>query len=211
MHAGISKRMIRWTWAGVNGFLILSIAYALAILLSTITSPWIGGQQNPLGAARLRVQWTAGASPLDGAQLGTPGTGATYEDVVGSLLVDTPNVGWVAVANLPDLLAAIGLAFIFFNLRKILDAVLAGDPFAEQGGVHLRRLGITGLAMGLLLPLVQSGSSLVLLAQLAPAGSHLQPGPVFNGWAILGGLLGMILSQVWSYGLDLERDRQLTI
>ncbi|MFV1859453.1 MAG: hypothetical protein ACC647_08890 [Anaerolineales bacterium] len=39
----------------------------------------------------------------------------------------------------------------------------------------------------------------------------LSPGPTFNAEVILGSLLVLLLAYVWSYGLDLERERALTI
>jgi len=41
--------------------------------------------------------------------------------------------------------------------------------------------------------------------------SALSPGPTFNAEVILGSLLVLLLAYVWSYGLDLERERALTI
>jgi hypothetical protein len=50
-----------------------------------------------------------------------------------------------------------------------------------------------------------------ILNRLPAALPALQPGPTFNAELILGSLLILLLAHIWSYGLDLERDRSLTI
>ncbi len=67
------------------------------------------------------------------------------------------------------------------------------------------------LLIGILQPAVQYMAATEILNRLPPTVPALNPGPTFDAEVILVSLLILLLAHIWSYGLDLERERALTI
>jgi len=140
---------------------------------------------------------------------------------------------WIASARVRDvrgklsfrprgwgLFFALGLVAVFVaavlgwlhQLRAILADVDRGRVFTH---VNVRRLGVMGaitVAAGLAQPLLALLLRVVLDRELEIVGAR----PIFpevSYWAaiVLWGLLLMILSEIWRYGVHLQRDRDLTV
>ena len=67
------------------------------------------------------------------------------------------------------------------------------------------------LRLGFLYPTAKYLAARESLKRLVAARPELSPPSLFEFDVILASLLILILAQVWSYGLELERDRALTI
>jgi hypothetical protein len=72
-------------------------------------------------------------------------------------------------------------------------------------------LGYAVLLVGLIQDAVQYLAASEILNRLPSVSPALQPGPTFSAELILVSLLILLLSYIWSYGLDLEREQALTI
>lgn len=136
---------------------------------------------------------------------------ACLDEAQGILRLETATWTFIAVSNLAKLLTAIGLAYVFYLLRTILQAIMKGDPFMQDNVTRMRQMGFAVLLVGFLRPTVEylvAWSILNTLSIIEPPLSLPSP---FQVEVILVSLLILILAQVWSYGLEIERDRALTI
>jgi len=165
--------------------------------------------------ASFPVALVSGGEPQLEAEVVGPaakGIRAAFVDgVQGTLRLETTNWGFVAASHLATLLAVIGLAYVFYLLRGVLQAIIHGDPFTQANVVRIRKIGYLVLLLGLLYPTVEYIAAQEVLGRLAIVEPELSLPSLFDVDVILTSLLILILAQVWSYGLELERDRALTI
>jgi hypothetical protein len=132
-------------------------------------------------------------------------------DAQGTLTLETHSTYLVLVSNMAKIVYGIGLAYLFYLLRKIVQAILDGEPFSLESGHSIRRLGWATLAVGILGPLAEFIAAVEVLNRLPDMTPALSPGPTFDSRTILIALFIFLLAHIWSYGLDLERERSLTI
>ena len=136
---------------------------------------------------------------------------AFVEGAQGTLRLETTDWSIILISNLSKLLVAIGLAYVVYLLRSVLQTILKGDPFAPENTVLIRRIGYLVLLVGFLKALVEYFAARVILNQLTIVVPTLSLPSPFEAEIILASLLILVLAQVWSYGLDLEREKELTI
>jgi hypothetical protein len=136
---------------------------------------------------------------------------AFVEEAEGTLRLETNSTLLILIANAAKLVTSIGLAYVFYLLRAVVQAILDGVPFTAENSRRIRRLGYAVLLVGLVQHAVQYIAANEILNRLPTAVPAFQPGPTFNTELILVSLLILLLAHIWSYGLDLERDRALTI
>lgn len=140
------------------------------------------------------------------------GVQAAYvEGAQGTLRLETSNWSMILISNLAKLISAIGLAYVVYLLRTVLQSILEGDPFAPVNTVLIRRIGYMVLLVGFLKAAVEYFAAWEILNQLKVVAPPLSLPSPFEAELILASLLILVLAQVWSYGLDLEREKALTI
>lgn len=194
------------------GLMIFAI---VALVLWVALSPVIFNQAEFIGSASIPVRIGMGSEPqFEVAFNGTPGERigtAHVEEAEGTLFLETDSLFVIAIANAAKLIFAIGLAYVFYLMRGILKSIDEGDPFTFETRQRIRRLGYAVLAVSLLGPGAQWLAAMEILNQLPKTVPELMPGPTYNSEVILVSLLILLLAHVWSYGLDLERERELTV
>lgn len=136
---------------------------------------------------------------------------AYVEEAQGTLRLETTDWVIILVSNLAKLLTAIGLTYVVYLLRSVLQAILQGDPFTTENTVRIRRIGYMVLLVGFLKAAVEYFAAREILNQLMVVDPPLSLPSPFEAEVILASLLILVLAQVWSYGLDLEREKALTI
>ncbi|NIS80200.1 MAG: hypothetical protein GTO14_08315 [Anaerolineales bacterium] len=208
-------RLIRFV-KGLLDFLFGLLIFAImALVLWTALSPLIIGKGGNIGTATVPVTIGVGEEPQFEVSFSSPAKdeirAAFVEEAEGTLRLETTNFILVLMANAAKLISGIGLAYVFYLLRAVVQATLDGNPFAAENGPRLRRLGYVVLLVGFLNPLVQYIAASEVLNRLPVALPALNPGPTLNAEIILVSLLILILAHIWSYGLELERDKALTI
>lgn len=195
-------------------FGLLVIAAALLILWIAL-SPFIMNVTDIPITASVPVAIGSGAEPqfqVEVAGSTAKGIQAAYiDDAQGILRLETTNWSLIFISNLARLFTAIGLACIIYFLRSVITAVLNGEPFNSQNAVNIRRIGYLVLLVGFLRPAVETLAAQAILIQLTLTKPELSLPSVFQAEVLLASLLILVLAQVWSYGVDLERDRMLTI
>lgn len=154
-------------------------------------------------------------TPLDLEFVGNPDLeirGAYIDDALGTLRLETGSFWLLLQTNGSKLVLAVGLAYIFYLLRKFTRSVLAGNPFQEQNSRLIRRLGYAILVVGFGCSILEGLAAQAILKRLPETIPSLHAAARFDHRIILGAaLLIFLLSQIWVYGLELEQDRALTV
>ena len=197
--------IIFWLLVLVCAFLVLWIALS-PLVLNVIDVPITASVPVAIGVGdepQFEVK-VAGAE--------AKGVQAAYvEEAQGTLRLETTDWVIILVSNLAKLLTAIGLTYVVYLLRSVLQAILQGDPFTTENTVRIRRIGYMVLLVGFLKAAVEYFAAREILNQLMVVDPPLSLPSPFEAEVILASLLILVLAQVWSYGLDLEREKALTI
>ena len=200
---------------------LLDIIYGLlifacvALVLWVAISPVIFNQAGILGTASVPVTLGTGDEP--GIEVSFNGStqntiqAAFVEEAQGTLRLETSSLYLIFIANAAKLVTGIGLAYVFYLLRIIVQAILDGNPFTPGNAPLIRRIGYSVLALGFLQPTVGYIAAAEVLNQLPATSPVLNPGIPFDAEVILATLLILLLAHIWSYGLELESDQELTI
>jgi hypothetical protein len=136
---------------------------------------------------------------------------AYVDQAQGTLRLDTTDWYLIFISNLAKLLTAIGLTYLIYLLRSVIKAIQQGEIFTKTNVVRIRRLGYLVLVVAFLKALFEYVAAYEVLKQLTLVKPPLSLPSPFNSEVILASLLILVLAQVWSYGLELERERALTI
>jgi hypothetical protein len=197
--------IVFWLLVGASVFLVLWIAISPFILNVTdiaITSSVpvaIGGGDEP----QFQVE-VAGAE--------AKGIQAAYVDEAqGTLRLETSDWYLIFISNLSKLLIAIGLAYVIYQLRSVLQALLQGEVFTQENVARIRRIGYSVLVVGFVQAAAEYFAASEILRQLTIVEPPLSLPSPFKAEVILASLLILVLAQVWSYGLELEHEKALTI
>jgi hypothetical protein len=197
--------LIFWLLVGAGVILVLWIALTPLLLNTT----------DILISASVPVAIGLGDEPQLGVEVaGSAAKGiqnAFVDQAQGTLRLETTNWHYILTSNLAKLLTAIGLAYTFHLLRAILRSTLNGDPFSPDNCTRVRRVGYLVLLVTLFRAVVEYLAADIILNQLAVTTPPLSTPSPFNAEVILVSLLILVLAQIWSYGLELERDRALTV
>jgi hypothetical protein len=146
------------------------------------------------------------------AGAGAQGIRAAFVDeTYGTLRLETTNWRLLLISYVAKLLVVLGLAYVFYLLRGVLQAILRGETFTEANTRRIRRIGYMVLLLGLLGPIVEYLAAQQILERLAILGPPLTLPSPFRVEVVLASLLILVLAQIWSYGLELEREQALTI
>jgi hypothetical protein len=203
--AKVSLDLLFWLLVIAAAFLILWIALSL-IIMNLTDIPFTASVPIAIGSGgESQFQVEVVGSTAKGIQA------AYIDDAQGILRLETTNWSFIIISNLAKLFTALGLACIIYYLRSVITAVLNGEPFNSQNAVNIRRIGYLVLLVGFLRPAVETLAAQAILKQLTLTTPDLSLPSIFQAEVLLASLLILVLAQVWSYGVDLERDRMLTI
>jgi hypothetical protein len=136
---------------------------------------------------------------------------AYVDQAQGTLRLDTTDWYLIFISNLAKLLTAIGLTYVIYLLRSLIKAILQGDVFTEENVMLMRRTGYLVLIVAFVKAAAEYFAAYEILRQLTIVKPPLSLPSPFQSEVILASLLILVLAQVWSYGLELERERALTI
>ena len=196
----------------IYGLLIFA---CVSLVLWVALSPVIFNQVGFQGTASVPVTLVTGDEP----QFDVSFNGSTQdtiqrafvEEAYGTLRLETSSFYLIFIANAAKLVTGIGLIYVIYQLRKVVQTILDGDPFAPENAPRIRRIGYWILALGFLHPFVGYIAAAEIINHLPTASPVLNPGKPFASEVLLTTLLILLLAHIWSYGLELERDQELTI
>jgi hypothetical protein len=201
--------------------IILDILFGLLVIVSALMLLWI-----VLSPFFLRVTDTvimssvpvaigSGTEPrmeVEVAGAEAKGMQAAYVDEAqGTLRLETTDWYLIFISNLAKLLTAAGLGYLVYLLRFIVIAIQQGEVFTQENVTRIRRLGYLVLIVALARALLEYIAAYEFFRQLTILYPPLSLPSPFDAGVILASLLILALAQVWSYGLELERERALTI
>jgi len=98
-----------------------------------------------------------------------------------------------------------------FLVREMLRAAIAGEPFAPANVRRLRQLALLLVAAGVIVPLLDYATAVLVLGRIQLTGLPLSPALPVALDPVLVGLLIYVLAAVFDYGAALEDDRSLTV
>ena len=206
-------RLIKILLNLIYGLLIIVM---VALLIMMIISPYLANRGLALGTVSVPVRIGSGDEPrmeitfLDSTRYAI--NQAVVEGAQGVLRFETDSPRLAAVAYGSKLLIAAGLTYIFFILRKIMGSILEGKPFAAENTGYIRRLGYTVLIVGFASGIIEGLAAWEVLRLLPSASPPLQASATFDPRLVLGtSLFIFLLAQIWGYGVELERDQELTV
>ena len=136
---------------------------------------------------------------------------AVLVDARGELRLQTTDWFLQFLPNL-GLLIALGVAlYIVFTLRRMLTSVIAGEPFTEANVRRMRAMGVLLLVIGVVGPGLEYLLVRALLVRVPVSGIVVSAPLDAQTSVILTGLLLLVLVAVFARGVELERDRSLTV
>jgi hypothetical protein len=200
--------------------ILLNFVYGLLVIVCILLALWMAISSLILkydipGTASIPVSIGSRSEPqFEVTFHGTENDEIRYAyvgEAQGVLRLETTSGILVFISNVAMLVTCIGLAYVFHLLRTVLQAIIEGKPFMAENAIRIRRIGYLVLLLGFLQPAVEYFAASQILSRLPAVEPTLSLPSPFKAEVILASLLILILAQVWSYGMDLERDQALTI
>jgi hypothetical protein len=200
---------------------ILDILFGLLVIVSVFLLLWMALSPFILSVTGIAIMSSvpvaigSGTEPrieVEVAGAEAKGIQAAYVDETqGTLRLETTDWYLIFISNLAKLLTAVGLAYLIYLLRSVIKAIQQGDVFTKTNVVRIRRLGYLVLVVAFLKALFEYVAAYAILKQVALVKPPLSLPSPFESEVILASLLILVVAQVWSYGLELERERALTV
>jgi hypothetical protein len=197
--------IIFWLLVGATVFLVLWIVFSPIILnVSDITI-----------TSSIPVAIGSGSEPRFEVQVAGAGAqgirNAFVDEAQGTLRLETTDWYLIFVSNLGKLVIALGLLYVVYLLRSLFAAILREEIFTQENAQLVRRIGYAVLIVGFLQAAAEYFAAREVLRQLTITSPPLSLPSPFEAVVILASLLILVLAQVWSYGLELEREQALTV
>jgi hypothetical protein len=196
----------------IFGLLIVVIAF---LVLWMIFSPFILRVSDFTITSSVPVAIGSGEAPRFEVNIaGAEALGIRYafvDEAQGTLRLETTDWYLVFISNLAKLLTAIGFTYVVYLLRAVLNDLIQGEVFTQENVVRIRRIGYAALVVALVQAAAEYFAASEILKQLTITNPALSLPSPFESGVILASLLILVLAQVWSYGLELEHDKALTI
>ncbi|MGD8849144.1 MAG: hypothetical protein PVF18_05440, partial [Anaerolineales bacterium] len=158
---------------------VLALIVFIGLLIWTAVSPLVLRRPDTFGTVTLPVRIGEGDDPqFDVSFNSAPAlriNDSYVEEAHGTFVFTTTSAQPVIIANFAKLLSLAGLAYVFYLLRSVMITIKDGEPFTAQNVVHIRRIGYLVLALGVLSPVVQFTSSILIMNTLPNTAPVLQP------------------------------------
>jgi hypothetical protein len=207
-HMGVAKKgpIARGLWVLVSAAMVL-IAVALVISIGILASARFMDLSGAQMDVPVSVQIDAQALHVGAPSLGIPS--ARLRSVRGSLVFPPRRSDVLGVlAGLVVMLAT--ALWVLAQLRALLGSLGDGRPFVPANVVRVRRIGIAVIAGALGGSFVNfvSGS---FSRHFNGTGLTFEPEPNLNVFAIVCGLLIVMIAEVFRAGIELEEEQSLTV
>lgn len=192
------------------------LVFAIVFLVLWITfSPWILSISDISITSSVPVAIGSGEEPRFDVEIpGAESKGIRYafvDEAQGTLRLETTDWYLIFISNLAKLLTAVGLAYVIYLLRAFVIAILQGEIFTDENVIRMRRIGYSVLIVAFVKAAAEYFAADEILKQVTITQPALSLPSPFQAEFILASLLILVLAQVWSYGLELEREKALTV
>jgi hypothetical protein len=117
------------------------------------------------------------------------------------------------LAGLLTLVLVVAGVVLFFlqQLRGIVATVAEGDPFVRANARRLRVLGVLILVLGVIQPLAEFATSLILRSQFVTQDFQISTRFGFEFSYLFAGLSVLVLAEVFRHGAALREEQALTV
>jgi hypothetical protein len=194
------RRSVRVLYLGVT------IVFWLTVIGLVIGIP-VGVATTVFGDNPMRVHATVPAQAVSGLPAHIASDGVEV-----SVPIDHLTTPQIVVFNALIALGGLLILYALWQLRRLVGSIRAADPFSTDNVRRLRALGWLFLAAYPVFQYVTGGVNEWILSTGGPdiAGARVDIDP-FSIWAVFGGLVLLVLAEVFGHGLRLREDVEATI
>ena len=199
---------------------VLDILFGSLIFVTVLLVLWMAIfplllQRGELGTASIPIAIGSGPEPSFSVSFENPPKedihNAFVDEASGILRLETTSWYLIFISNAAKLVTAIGLTYFFNLLHKVLKSIMEGTPFGTGNAIRIRKMGYLILILGFVIPTADYIAANEILHRLPGLLPEIMVPSPFKAEIILVSLLVLLLAQVWSYGVEIERERALTI
>lgn len=204
-------RSSRWAAAVAVAVDVLWCLSLAAVVLAAVLVVVVAVHAAPGGVLKLDFYFhlpssayriSSGQLSDSAAQVGVSG---------GQLGFAHPRLSFVLVSSTVLAVAAAWWLFILYQLRRLLAALRAGETFARQNAVLMRRIGLAVVAFELARGVVVWAGGLYLEHVVVARGVSLRSHFGLDVPVILLGLLLLALAAAFGVGSELAEEQALTV
>jgi hypothetical protein len=131
------------------------------------------------------------------------------EQASGMLRLTTPDGQWFAMAGAAVMVGLV--LWILAELAAVCRSVRDGQPFAARNSARIRRLALAVVLAELSRAAIVYAAHVYVAAQFAAAHLRFTAWPRINAFAIVSGLILLVLAEVFRTGTRLDEDQSLTV
>jgi len=187
-------------------WLSLAAVVIVAALLIVVATHAGGG-----GALKLEVYFQLPSSDYHIFSGRLAGAAAKVGLSSGQLAFARPRLSFVLVASVALAVSAAGWLFVLHQLRRLVAALRAGNTFAPQNALRLRRIGFAVVGFELAHALAIWGGGLYLERVLVARGVSLRSHFGIDVPVLLLGLLLLALAAAFRVGTELADEQAMTV
>lgn len=140
----------------------------------------------------------------------TWGTG-TIGNAVGVVSFTAKDTVLVSLSIVTILTYAAAALALLLLVRRILQTVATGTPFAEENAARIRAIGILVPTFGFLIQGLDWATSLITMDTVAADGLHVEANLTLNLTYLFIGLVIVALAEAFRHGTVLQADADLTV
>jgi serine phosphatase RsbU (regulator of sigma subunit) len=205
------KLLGRWSLASVMKAVVGVPYYLLLVFLPVLLALglWVGLKPGRKATVDLevpvRVELDAAAHPFSTTRDDT--TQVSIEKLHGELSVRRKASGGAVLVGLGAAIIGLGTVLIVLNrLRAILRTLTDQDPFVPANASRIRTIGLVLIIGQLASAGLGAGLAAHVARDVSLAGLTFRPELGLNGWVIFGGLVLLMLAEVFKLGAEMKGD-----
>jgi hypothetical protein len=193
----------------VGGVISLAVGEAGAPQLPPVSPAIVGGPDLMAGASVFLQSLPVKIISNDSGLLVSP----RFSGTIGEMLFQTNNWKIHVLLFLGLILPLILYMGILYFIRQFLVDAMRGIPFAFDNAQRLKWIGWLLLGIGVVKPALNVMTGNLVLSAVTVQGPMLSPwvNLGFVGSYVLVGCFSLILSVIFHHGVELEKDRSLTV
>ena len=189
-------------WLVILVSLGLVLLWVVGMLTGAGTAPTVQVQVAMADSAARQLLPLVSPDPVVAAE-------PVLKDVVGTLEFGTSERRIVLLGAIVVLPGLVALLYGLHLLRSFLRDVLAADVFTAANARRLTALGWLLLIAGVVLPVLKFLYTAFVVRRTGLTGVPLAVG--VDTFVVIPGILVLVVAAAWRYGVELQRDHELTV
>jgi hypothetical protein len=188
-------------WLGWVAATIVVVAIAAALIT--------GNQTSGLVDVPVEFDLDPAAYQISTKQVAV--SGATITDAAGMLRFESVNRPAMAVYLVIALVYAGVMLFVIHQLRMVFRSLADGDPFSLANASRIRLIGLFFIFGEIAVSVLVYVCQLYVKSALDSSGLTINPGLDIELSPIFGGLVLLVIAEVFRSGTRLQQDQDLTV